>query len=272
MLNTIQTSGRATPRRVFTLGRAVAIGAALLICGLAVPERALADRAATPSEVEAMIATIRAGADMPGYRLAVSRARVSTVNAQWGLADVGGASPEGGRLEPARYVFVRPPGAGTQWRIVTVGSSLGGCRDLRRQGIPVRVIDDLSVSQDINYRCANPPATGVACLVTSSRNWSSTLRQLPRFCDLSLSGDNSPALSQVVRLRALRWSRLTATSAVAVGVALPNRAPFTPYRVRVRFSGWVDGWCGPQFSRALVISRWGRRAGPLPYGTCPIRR
>jgi hypothetical protein len=35
------------------------------------------------------------------------------------------------------------------------------------------------------------------------------------------------------------------------------------------FRGWREAYCGPQFSKAVVMTRYGRRSGPLSFGRCP---
>jgi hypothetical protein len=90
----------------------------------------------------------------------------------------------------------------------------------------------------------------------------------PAVCTLSLDGTEAPASAYVARLRALRWTVVTARQTVAVGAALPVHAPFNPYRVRVSFSRPVSGPCGAQFTRATVSSRFGARSGPLPTARC----
>ncbi len=71
-----------------------------------------------------------------------------------------------------------------------------------------------------------------------------------------------------MRLRALKWIRIGDDEAVAVGAILGNHYPFTPAKVRVRFRGRREAYCGPQYARAVVSTRYGRRSGPLSFGRC----
>ena len=72
----------------------------------------------------------------------------------------------------------------------------------------------------------------------------------------------------LMRLRALKWIRVSADEAVAVGAILPNHYPLTPAKVRVQFRGRREAYCGPQFARAIITTRFGRRSGPLSFGQC----
>ncbi len=215
-----------------------------------------------------MLAAVSAPDPDPEIALTATAARVSTIDGRWAYADVSGTH-RGEQLQGARYVLRRADPTAFAWNIATVGSSLGGCRFMRGLGMPAAVVDDLGVSHEISYSCVNPPPTAVPCLVNRPGAWLSLARRRPQRCDLSLSGDDQPSNPWFMRLRALKWIRIGDDEAVAVGAILGNHYPFTPAKVRVRFRGRLEAYCGPQYARAVVSTRYGHRSGPLSFGQCP---
>ena len=215
-----------------------------------------------------MVAAVTSPESDPEIELAATTARVSTVDGRWAYADVSGTY-RGEQLQGARYVLRRADPTASAWHVATVGSSLGGCRFMRGLGMPAAVVDDLRVSHEISYSCVNPPPTAVPCLAIRPGAWFSVARRKPQRCDLSLSGDHQPANAWFMRLRALKWIRVGANEAVAVGAILANHYPLNPAKVRVQFRGRREAYCGPQFARAVVSTRYGRRSGPLGFGRCP---
>jgi hypothetical protein len=149
----------------------------------------LADRGATLDEVGSMLAAVHSRDPDPEIELPGHHGPDLDRGWAMGFADVSGTY-RGNKLQPARYVLRRVDSAALAWQVATVGSSLPGCRFMRRLGMPAAVVDDLGVSLEISYSCVSSPPTAVPCLVIRPGAWFSIARRKPQRCDLSLSGDD----------------------------------------------------------------------------------
>lgn len=221
---------------MFGLGKILAAGTTALILGIV--GTASAARDATPEEHAAMMEAATFYPDTEGL------ARVSTINGTWGFTatDSGltvlrrGVSTWG---EFTSYTAVMDR-SGETW----------ACSNLRADGIPVSVIDDLRLA-NVKYSCAKPPP-----LIPCKKNFRSyTFVKKPKKCqiswDLSAKYGGIEATATFSGMRWTKWTRdrAVATASVVVKVDYVDE----PVRGRVRVEFWrpkeasVNGYAFTRF-------------------------